>query len=349
MKECCEPKTIEEKLVDNIIDPNLINAWGIIVDNGYIWVNANNTDLLIRYDLSGRNPYDISFYDESGNLLSNTSSPVVNPTGIVKNPTNGYLLTDGTTIQKSSYLIASESGDLFGYSPNVGGGNKAYRIFAGSTLTPTPVYKGLAVVNNHLFAADFLNGNIDMFLDVHGTNNILFTKHITQYDVVTDPNHVAPFNIVHLHNHLYVMYAYKNTAASRDDNGDGGFIDLYKAKGTFIKRFSSSDDLKSPWAFVLAPKSYCCERPSFLVGNFGSGSILILNQHGHHVGDVYGNNSDTLLVIDGLWGLFVSDWKIYFAAGPDGEGAGLVGFLRFKPNEICNCNPYDTDSDSDSD
>ena len=72
------------------IDQNLINAQGILVSDHHIWVTANRRDLVIRYNLSGHrhkyDPYNISFYSETGVLLSDTESPVVRPTGIVINP-----------------------------------------------------------------------------------------------------------------------------------------------------------------------------------------------------------------------------------------------------------------------
>src|SRR5438552_123787 len=122
MSNHCKPNTKEYDLTNNTIDSDLINAWGIVVDD-YIWVVANGTDLLIRYTLTGADSYDISFYNEAGVLLSNPTNPVVNPTGIIKNPTNGYFVTDGTSTLRSTYLIASESGDIFGYNKSVGGGN----------------------------------------------------------------------------------------------------------------------------------------------------------------------------------------------------------------------------------
>src|SRR5438067_1047012 len=126
----CMIKVREVDLVSNTagannLDPNLVNAWGIIVYKNHIWVNANETDFLIRYDLDGTNPFNIGFYDENSiNQLSGVA-----PTGIVLNPTNGYLISDGLRTYKSTFLIASESGDLFGYSSHVGGGNKAIRIY----------------------------------------------------------------------------------------------------------------------------------------------------------------------------------------------------------------------------
>jgi hypothetical protein len=69
MSIICTPKVTQMNLVNTTSDPSLINAWGIIVHDNYMWVTSNGTDLLIRYDLNGSNPLDTLFYDESGVLL----------------------------------------------------------------------------------------------------------------------------------------------------------------------------------------------------------------------------------------------------------------------------------------
>lgn len=337
MSNCCKPKIGEIDLVTNAADPSLINPWGIVVDNNYIWTTANKTDLLIRYDLPGVNPYYIAFYSESGVLLSNTAQPVVKPTGIIKNPTGGYFITDGVAnnTKRSIYLIASESGDLFGYNNDVGGGDKAYRIFASSSFVNHPVYKGLAVTYNHLYAVDFLNGKIDVFDDVTTSNSINLTNQISVHDV-TGTNHPAPFNIVYLNNVFYVMYAYKNNTTSTDDNGTGGFIDLHKDDGTFNKNFSSDSNLKSPWGLIPTPDCFCDKYGTVMVGNFGSGAVYVYDRYGNRLGEVYLNsNPSTPIVINGLKGLYNQCDKLYFSAGPNNGTSGLVGYMHRNNYMIC--------------
>jgi len=321
-------------------DTNLINSWGVVVHDGHIWVNANGADLLIRYDLTGADSYDISFYDEKGTLLSGTiGATKVDPTGIVVNTSNGYLVTDGSTTKRSTFLISSESGDLFGYNKHVGGGNKAYRIYAGSALTPAPVYKGIAVNGEHIFATDFLNGNLDIFNDSYTPNKINLADHISKYGLVS-PNFSSPFNVVAVGGLLYVLYAYKATALSTDDNGSGGSIDIHDDDGNFIKNFTTDSSLKSPWGLVATPKTFGCKHEDILVGNFGSGFINAYTLSGTLVGQVYSSVTDTPVMINGLWGMFSHCGKVYFAAGPGGEAGGLVGYLGNSQIGVYGCGAY---------
>jgi len=343
MSDICKPKVTETDLVSNVsgannLDANLINAWGIVIHDNHIWVNANNADLLIRYNLDGSNPFYIGFYDELGIQLPTST---VNPTGIVVNHTNGYLVSDGTKTRKSTFLISSESGDLFGYTDRVGGGNKAYRIYNGSNVVPSPVYKGLAVTHRYLFAVDFLHGNIDVFSDVGNVNSIDLNVHINKYPLV-GPNFAAPFNIVHLNDVLYVLYANKDSARSTDDSNTnpGGFIDIHNDFGIFIKHFNNTDpSFASPWALIASQASssfgqrnnpWGCNCGDILVGNFQSGIINIYDKCGNHIGKIYSKITDLPLIIDGLWGLYNYDLceRIYFAAGPADETNGLVGYLQ---------------------
>jgi uncharacterized protein (TIGR03118 family) len=326
---------------DILIDPNLVNAWGIVTTHKHIWVTANGKDLLIRYDLSGHNPRYIAFYDETGILLSNNVSPVVRPTGIIKNAPIGYFITDGAVTRSSFLLIASESGDIFGYNRHVGLGYKAYRIYTGSKLPISPVYKGLGMTDKYLFAADFLNGNIDVFSDIRNTNSIHFHSHISRYNI-NGPNHPAPFNIVDMHDKLFVLYAYKNNATDVDDNGKGGFIDIHQVNGTMIGRFSSDPSLKSPWGMIRTPEALCHGTRSYSVSNFGSGQITIYNNFGNQIGRVQAIESGLPLIIDKLWGIVEKEKQVYFSSGPNEEKNGLIGYLSTRHHTICNYDPRES-------
>lgn len=332
MSYCCRPKVTKHDLVKNTsggkyVDTKLVNAWGIVTYGENIYVCSRGTDILIRYDLCGNNPYYINLCDENGTTLSNETSPIVRPTGITVNSTNGYLVSDGTgaNIRKSTLLIASESGDLFGYNPQVGGGQIAYRIYAGSAIvSATPFYTGIAVTDKYLFATDFVNGNIDVFEDIHTANNIRFKSHINI--VLSSPYFTSPFNVVSLHGMLYVIYANKASASSSIANG-GGSIDVRNSYGVFVRYFNSC--LASPWGLTKAPKSLYCPCETLLVSNHQTGQITAHDKFGHRIGEMY-NDNKCAVSINCLWGIYTHNEKIYFSAGPNNGSNGLVGYLEKK-------------------
>lgn len=331
-----------------IVDPNLINPWGIVIQDDYIWTAINGKDMIIRNDMDGHNPFNILFYDEVGNLLSNSLFPAVNPTGIIINPDFGYFVTDGTNTRKSMFLISAQSGDIFGYNKYVGGGRKAYRLYKGSSTNTVPSYTGLAINECHLFAADFLNGKVDVFNDIHKANQIEYNTSIRQYRLM-GPNYEAPYNIVYLNRVLYFIYAYKTSANTVVDSNLGGFIDICSKNGVFIRRFNLSSDteLKSPWGISLVPKSYiqnrcinrcvgknccnntCCKNKDaeILVSNNGSGIINVYDKCGNRTGQIYSSDTKTILSTEGLRGIVSYRERIYFAAGPDSGINGRFGYM----------------------
>lgn len=320
------PRVKKNDLIDNMYDPDLRDAWGIVIFHKYIYVAAKRSNLLIRYDLSGLNPFDIGFFDEKGQQIND-----VGPTAVICNPGRDYIVTNDTDTYSSSLIIASASGDIFGYNECVGDGSRAYKLYYGSTIEPTfpylrPLYTGLTLIDKYLYVTDFLNGKIDVFCP-GDTGSVKLINFITKYGTVA-PNHASPFNIVFLKNALFVIYAYKSNADDRSPNGLGGFIDLHDDDGTFVKRFNDmNSDLKAPYALIDCPKALCQKRYSILVGDFTTGQINVYNKYGVRTGELH-DCKNQFMVINGLWGLDEYHNKIYFAAGPNNENDGLVGSLE---------------------
>jgi hypothetical protein len=315
-----KPKVKEIDLVTYTSDFNLGNAWGILTDACYIYVVAEITNTLIRYDLDGNNPLYIHFYTENGIRIND-----VGPNGIVKNCTNRYLISDGVNKCSSTFIIFSSS-DIFGYNRNVGDGVKAFRIYAGSIISPVPpyfrpFYKGGTITDKHIFAADLLNGKIDVFKDNGKVNSIELQNSIVKYGVVS-PNYAAPNNIVYLDDVLYVMYTYKSSANALFDNGTGGFIDIHDKHGIFMKHFNNTDlDIKSPWSLI---KTVYHKKNIIIVSNYGSGQINIYNEYGDRIGELYDKNG-SLLIINEIRGLYENCCRIYFTSN---NNNGLMGYLK---------------------
>src|SRR2546430_2216494 len=67
------------------------------------------------------------------------------------------------------------------------------------------------------------------------------------------PAGFAPFNIANIGGKIYVTYAKQLAPENKDDqSGPGnGYVDIYNADGTFVKRFASQGQLNSPWGMTV--------------------------------------------------------------------------------------------------
>jgi len=309
-------------------DANLVNAWGIALSaaGGNFWVSGNGTDKSVIYagDVAG-SPLTIN------SLV--VSIPGGAPTGQVFNSTNDFVVTSGAASAPALFIFAAESGQITGWNPGVPPPPPATSAQNGVTV-PNAVYKGLAIANNgvanHLYAANFHAGTIDVF---DGT----FTK-VTLAGTFTDPALPAgfdPFNVAVLNGTIYVSYAKKEAGGDDDVSGPGnGFVDRFDLNGNFLGRLVSQGHLNSPWGMVLAPNAFGTFAGALLVGNFGDGWINAYNPTtGSYMGALKTSGGSTI-VIPGLWGLAIGNGAtagdssaVYFASGPGGETHGLFGKL----------------------
>ncbi len=312
----------------SVIDPNLINPWGISFSQGSpFWISDNNAGVSTLYSV---------------NPVTNAASivPLVvsippgggtgTPTGQVFNGTpefrNGHPKSD-------VFLFVSEDGTVSGWQGALGTSAETLQVASAAN-----VYKGsaLAVVGGHtyLYAANFRTGNIDVIKGAAGDPTLTGT--------FTDPgipNGYAPFNIQNLNGKLYVTYALQNGAKHDDVAGAGhGFVDAYDLNGNFLGRVGSGGALDSPWGLAIAPGSFGAFAGDLLVGNFGDGTINAFNlTSDSFVGQLKDINNNPI-AIDGLWGLAVgnnggagSSNRLYFTAGTDGEQHGLFGSVQSVP------------------
>jgi uncharacterized protein (TIGR03118 family) len=189
------------------------------------------------------------------------------------------------------------------------------------------VYKGVAMIGGRLFAADFKGGVIDMYDSKWNWLGAFTDSHVDEG--------FAPFNVAAIDGLLYVTFAKKLAPDFEDDEeGPGnGFVDVFNARGRFLRRLASHGVLNSPWGIVKAPAHFGAFSGALLVGNFGDGRINAFNiRTGAFLGAL-SDSGGTPIAIEGLWGLDFGTTRVnrknvpalYFSAGPDGEEDGLVG------------------------
>jgi uncharacterized protein (TIGR03118 family) len=304
-----------------IQDTNLVNAWGISFGPATpFWVSANGTGKALLYSVTN---------DDQGMMvvakvgLEVTIPGEGTPTGQVFNNIGGF--------NGDVFLFVSEDGVLSGWRPPLG---TAAEVLTNRT---TAVYKGVTLANGDsgpvLLAANFSEATID----VYDTNANL----IHQFSDRKAPAGYAPFNVQTLEGVVFVTFAKQGPGNTDDVPGPGhGLIDVLNPKTGKFHRLATGTDaggnlkaINSPWGLAIAPGTFGRHADELLVGNFGSGTIMSFDEHGHFRGLLEGLDEQPI-VIDGLWALTIGNGTragtpdtLFFSAGPDDEGHGLFGSI----------------------
>jgi uncharacterized protein (TIGR03118 family) len=307
--------------VARITDRNLVNPWGLAAGPSTpLWVADNGTDISTIYSgaVGGTIPVMAPLV---------VSIPGGAPTGIVYNPTNGFVVQADRASSPARFIFDSEAGQVTAWSPNVPPATQAQP----EVTTPGAIYKGLTIASTRkgprLYAADFHGAKIDVFDSTFAPVN--------RPGAFTDgalPTGYAPFNIQELGGRLYVTYAKQDADAKDEVDGVGlGFVDVFDTRGHLLKRLVSQGALNAPWGLVLAPRHFGGFGGDLLVGNFGDGLIHAYNARTGQPDGQMTNEDGNPIQIDGLWalrfgnGTFGTPRGLLFTAGIGGEQHGLLG------------------------
>ena len=302
----------------NPLDPLLVNAWGMVHAPGSPWwISDNNSGWSTLYTAGGAR-----LAQPVVKIPSASGTGIGSPTGDVFNASPNF---QDFKIQGSSaiFFFATLDGTISGWAPQVDFNNAIIAVTA-----PGAVYTGLAITSraseNFLFAADNANNKVDMY-----DRNFKLVKSFTD---TTLPAGFAPFGIRDLGGLVYVAFASSSGAA-------GGFIDIFKENGTFVKTLTSGGPLNQPWGFAAAPSNFGPFSNTLLVSNnTDTGTINAFNAiNGQFVGTIKDTN-DNVIHIDQLWAIDFGDGlgangdknTLFFTAGPDNNLAGLFGKIVFK-------------------
>src|SRR5450432_638126 len=98
-------------------DPNLVNGWGIAFFPGSpYWISDNATGLSTLYDQFGNiTPLVVTIPPAP----SQPFGPVGTPTGIIANPTTGFVVSENGLSGPAAFVFATEDGTISGWAPNV--------------------------------------------------------------------------------------------------------------------------------------------------------------------------------------------------------------------------------------
>jgi uncharacterized protein (TIGR03118 family) len=335
--------------IAQVQDTNLVNGWGISFHDTFpFWVSDNGTGKTTLYavtnDASGAPHASIVPAAAIGNGGGGAAIVSVpgGPTGQVANNTAGF--------NGDIFLFVSENGTVSGWRPGLG---TAAEILA---TRPTAVYKGVTLAtmgtNTVLLAANFREGT----LDVYDSNSTL----LGQFSDGRAAAGYAPFNVQNLNGVIFVTFAQQDADQTDDVPGRGhGLIDTFTLADGKFHRFAAGKaaggpvrEMNSPWGLAIAPATFGTHANQLLVGNFGSGTIMTFDAHGHFKGLLQGTG-ECPVEIDGLWGLSFGvdggvsgvSTDLYFSAGPSNESHGLFGVIQALPDSASNNDRADDDRD----
>ena len=289
-----------------VVDPNLLNPWGLVIDNNTLWVADNGAGVITHYDLCSNKlpPAMIQLFLADGTTLAA-------PTGLVRNNTSGFLVNGSPAF----LITATEDGDIFAIDNSF----NAFLVVDNSATGA--VYKGLTIANNQLYVTNFNAGTVEVY------DNAFNQLSGFSFSDSSLPAGFAPFNIATICNKLYVTYALQDAAKHDDVAGPGnGFVNIFNFDGTFVKRFASQGPLNSPWAILKGPKNLCLEN-DIIIGNFGDGAINVFSKCGCFLG-AFRDRCKNPLLIPKLWSLVFNCDRFFFTQGLNNEQDGVLGYIK---------------------
>lgn len=329
-----------------VTDTNLVNPWGLaFTASSPFWIADNHSGLATIYNSTGAVQALVVFIPApSGD--TNAAAP----TGEIANSAPGFL---GTGTNTAHFIFSTEDGTIVAWSTSTQAVLKVDFSASGA------VFKGLAAGStggsNLLYAADFHNGQVDVF----ATNY----AQVTLAGSFTDPSipaGYAPFGIQNIGGRLFVTYALQDSDKHDDVGGPGhGFVDVYDTAGNLLQNFSvggtTNSPLNSPWGVTVAPAGFGPFAGDVLIGNFGDGRINAFDPiSGVWLGSLNGTDGDPFAE-PGLWAVAFGNGhnggdtgSLYFTAGINGEDDGLFGRLTPvfpSPTSAINCTQSNLVSD----
>ena len=328
-------------------DPNLVNPWGMSRSSGSPWwISDNGPGLTQLYSGAGApangfgQPCPMGTETNCVIIPSGdpNSSPTGTPTGQVFNGTTDFNVTP---MNPAHFIFVTEDGTISGWA----GGPKA--TIKVNTFSAS-VFKGVALATsstrtggtaNFLYVADFRKGHVN----VYDTN---FYKVHMDDDAFEDeeiPHGFAPFNVQNIGGNLYVAFAEQDSQKHDEVDGPGlGYVDVFSPAGHLLHRLQHGQWFNGPWGITQAPNDFGAYSHNILVGQFGSGQILVFDPVTGRFKGTLNDASNKPITIDGLWDIafgsgaispttntFVSGPPnaLFFTAGINGEADGLFGTI----------------------
>jgi uncharacterized protein (TIGR03118 family) len=294
-------------------DPLLVNAWGLARSaTSPWWISDNQSGWSTLYNAAGAPIALRVLIPTAGNgpVEPTGANGIGTPTGIVANASKTDFLVSGAS---TSFIFATLDGTISAWP----GLNKNLATLKVDNSATKASYTGLAITSNasgnFLYAADNTNNHIDMF---DGT----FTW-LKSFGDPAIPSTFSVFGVQDIGGMVYVTYAATNGDA-------GGFVDLFKEDGTFVKTLIHGEHLNQPWGIALAPSNFGPLSNTLLVSNNATPDGTI-NGFNPTTGQFVGTIRDDFgreITLSNLWG-------ITFGGGATNNGATNQLFVTAGPGK----------------
>jgi uncharacterized protein (TIGR03118 family) len=325
-----------------VIDPNLVNPWGICIIPGQdIWIadNGSPTGVSSLYNAAGAEQGAFTIAPPAG------SSNPATPTGCVGNSAGGFNINGSS----SFFIFDTEDGTISGWT----GGASSILVVDNSakpTAATGAVYKGLALVTNgtgsFLLATNFRSGQVEVydtnFKETQALGAGAFNDPaLPAVPVGSGSPGYAPFGVhvitVNNTSMVVVTYALQDTPMHDPLKMLGtGFVDLFSTSGTMISRVTSDSHLNAPWGVVVPPAGFGGSLAGdLLVGNFGDGAINAYNFSTGAFVDQMKDSTGAPIINGSLWDMVFGGGgaqsgnpnTMYITAGLNNEMHGLFAAI----------------------
>ena len=337
-----------------IVDPTLLNAWGIAIRpaglGGHFWVTANGTGLSSQWvgDVAGFPLYqdDLRIVTVPGPTAGpgvTPSQPMVTPgtpTGVAFNGGNNFRITQGSIVDSPArFLFATDNGVISGWTERKNADGSFDRPFNAKKVIDSSAagvqYFGIGVDERggRLYAANF------------GENPGMLVYDTAFADITAGAGFAnpfgggyQPFNVQTLNDKVFVAYAKWGTPGEEETGAGIGRLAEFNFDGSLVRAWGDGTGLNAPWGLAFAPGNFGELSNHLLVSNFGDGSIAALDPVTGNFVDFVRDADGKPIAIEGIWGLQFGNGeslgeanRLYFAAGPEDETAGLFGHLAAVP------------------
>jgi len=313
----------------DLVDPALVNAWGLVASaTSPWWVADNGTGLSTLYN------------GNTGAKLALTVSVPGAPTGVVFNGGTGFMVSNGSASGAARFLFVSEDGTISGWNPAVPTGSTQAIV---AVSNEGAVYKGLAIARDTaagdlIYATNFRTATVEVY-------DSSFNLVPGGFNDPSIPEGYAPFGIRNIGGTVYVTYALQDEDKEDDVRGQGhGYVNAFDTAGNLLRHVASKGELNSPWGLAMAPADFGKFSGDLLVGNFGDGGIHAFDPVGltgtgefQTRGPLHAADGQPI-AIEGLWALAFGNGAnagptntLFFTAGPFDEEHGLFGRLTVAP------------------